>query len=152
MRTRTETINAEAFLKVAAVIAAEPEKYDQRLSFMPPEIKGCGSACCVMGHAAQIAGETNGLEPATIQHAQHAIACRMLGIGLSAGVTLFAVAWPVNWFFESGAAELEDLKFHGNRERRWERNGRLAKAEPLAKEAVAILRWIAKLGSMPAAA
>ena len=152
MQIETTELNGTAFEKIAGIIAAEPEEYDQKYGFGLTADRECGTACCVMGHAARIAGGARGLTPTEIEDNQQTIAGEMLGLGFAASVMLFAATWPVEWFFESGAAELDDLKFRGDRDRRWDRDGRLARAEPLAKEAVIVLRWIAKLGAMPAAA
>ena len=140
--------NAKAFRRIADIIEAEPGGYDQRWDLTGAGKEGCGSACCVAGHAARISNEVDGLDPGEIVLGQYQIARRVLGVKNSG--SLFYATWPIWWFTESGAAGIEDLT-GGTRGRTLRRDGTLRRAEPRAHEAVIVLRWIADLGRIPPA-
>ena len=160
MEQATARIRAEGFRRVADEIEARPGGYDQTMSFWPvredearkPGEEECGSACCVMGHAALLAGSAHGFTPEETAKDQLALACGELGLeaGGAEEKALFARAWPVAWFVRSGAASRKTL-LEGERARWRDHEGRMQHAEPRSGEAVVVLRWMAELGYVPPA-
>ena len=150
-RIEANGIDAEGFRRTAAAIAAEPEGFNQEFGYSAQAAaEKCGSACCVMGHAALILGAQLGFGGEQIEQRQRELACRLLGLPNrlpGAADTLFGPAWPVSWFLGSGAATEKQL-LSGRRIKR-DNDGSLQLAEPKAAEAVTVLEWIADLGSLP---
>ena len=152
MRNNTAKINTDAFRRLAARIAAEPQEYDQGRWYEDPTKRrgNCGSACCVMGHAAMMAGARMGLTTAIIAYRQRDLACGELGVesGEKKTERLFGWAWPVEWFTQTQAADRNDLVCLP-RQRKWNAKGVLELAEPLSGEAVKVLLWIANNSRLP---
>ena len=145
-------IDPGGFERVAAAIAADPGEYNQRWEYVADGIEGCGSACCVMGHAALIAGKRERLAATRIEQLQNELACAELGLvpDSKEAWRLFGFTWPAWWFVRSGAATAKQLGAQARRGEQRGPDGTLERTIPNAREAVLVLRWIGKLGYMPA--
>ena len=135
--------------RLAARIEEEGTRYDQRRKYSAEAgADGAAQPYCIMGHAAQMAGAAAGIEPARIEAQQRRLAATALNVDGDGWTALFAAMWPVEWFLESGAATMADLRLRDEKEVVC-LEGTPRIATPRKAEAVTVLRWIGKRGGVP---